>query len=96
MAMFDDCEIIEFNSEHLMIKLKNGNIMEIISSSGNIKIYEGDETPYIKPTYEELYEHWLKTKDKPKKKRKPEQLSGQLDMFDVIDKENKDDSRRYN
>lgn len=37
------------------------------------------------PTYEELYEHWLKTKDKPKKKRKVERLPGQLDVFDVID-----------
>ena len=91
MAMFDDCEIIEFNSEHLMIKLKNGNIMEIISSSGNIKVYEGDDAPCIKPTYEELYEYWLKTKDKPKKKRKPEQLPGQLDVFDIIDKENNND-----
>lgn len=33
-----------------------------------------------------------KTKDKPKK-RKPKQLPGQLDMFDVIDKENKDDNQ---
>lgn len=43
----------------------------------------------IKPTYEELYEHWLKTKDKPKRKRKKkvetEQLPGQLDFFDIID-----------
>jgi hypothetical protein len=43
-----------------------------------------------KPTYEELYEYWLKTKDKPKKKRRKkvevEQLPGQLDMFDIIDK----------
>lgn len=42
-----------------------------------------------KPTYEELYEYWLKTKDKPKKKRRKkvevEQLPGQLDMFDIID-----------
>lgn len=38
-----------------------------------------------KPTYDELYEHWLKTKDKPKKKCKPEQLPGQLDVFDIID-----------
>lgn len=39
-----------------------------------------------KPTYEELYEHWLKTKDRPKRKRKNEPLPDQLDLFDVIDK----------
>lgn len=38
------------------------------------------------PTYEELYEHWLKT-NKPKKKCKVEQLPGQLDLFDIIDVE---------
>ena len=38
-----------------------------------------------RPTYEELYEYWLKTKDKPKRKRKSEQLLGQLDFFDIID-----------
>ena len=37
-----------------------------------------------KPTYEELYEYWLKTKDKPKKKR-VKQPSGQQDLFDIID-----------
>lgn len=41
------------------------------------------------PTYDELYEHWLKTKDKPKKKRKLEQLPGQIDLFDIIDVEAK-------
>ena len=41
------------------------------------------------PTYDELYEHWLKTKDKPKKKRKLEQLPGQIDLFDIIDMEEK-------
>lgn len=42
------------------------------------------------PTYDELYEHWLKTKDKPKRKRKDDQLPGQLSLFDTI-KERKDD-----
>ena len=83
MAILDDCEIIEFNSEHLVFKLENGNVMEVISD-GRIRVYKGDETPCIKPTYEELYEYWLKT-NKPKKKRKVEQLPGQLDLFDIID-----------
>ena len=43
------------------------------------------------PTYEELYEHWLKTKDKAKKKCDIDQLPGQTDLFDIIDKENKND-----
>lgn len=37
------------------------------------------------PTYDELYEHWLKTKNKPKRKRKnaiTEQLHGQINLFD--------------
>ena len=38
------------------------------------------------PTYEELYEYWLKTKDKPKRKRKTvkedKPLPGQLSFFD--------------
>ena len=38
-----------------------------------------------KPTYEELYEYWLKTKDKPKRKCKSDPLPGQLDLFAVID-----------
>lgn len=84
MGMLDGCEIIEFNSEHLVVKLENGNIMEIISN-GNIRVYEEDKAPYIKPTYDELYKHWLKTKDKQKRKRKSDQLPGQTDMFDVID-----------
>lgn len=39
------------------------------------------------PTYEELYEYWLKTKDKPKRKCKTvkednEPLPGQISFFD--------------
>ena len=48
------------------------------------------------PTYDELYEHWLKTNDKPKKKHKKveiEQSPGQLDLFNIIDKENDNDSK---
>lgn len=41
-------------------------------------------------TYNQLYQHWLKTKRK-RKKAESEQLPGQLDIFDVIDKENKND-----
>ena len=41
------------------------------------------------PSYDELYEYWLKTKDKSKRKPRKnvenEQLPGQLNMFDIID-----------
>ncbi len=37
------------------------------------------------PTYLELYEYWLKTKDKPKRKRKSDPPPDQLNLFDVID-----------
>ncbi len=36
-----------------------------------------------RPTYDELYEYWLKTKDKSKHKSK--QIPGQLDLFNIID-----------
>ena len=45
-----------------------------------------DEYEESKPAYEELYEYWLKTKDKPKRKRKKvkedKQLPRQLSLFD--------------
>ena len=47
------------------------------------KYYEGSQSEI--PTYNELYEYWLKTKDKPNRKRKNDQLPGQTDMFDIID-----------
>ena len=47
------------------------------------KYYKGTQSSA--PTYEELYEYWIKTKDKPKRKRKNDQLPGQTDMFDIID-----------
>lgn len=64
-----------------------------IDKYGNVMKYNDGFIHYKQnaPTYDELYEHWLKTKDKPKKKRKPEQLPGQLDVFDIIDKENGND-----
>ena len=37
-----------------------------------------------RPTYDELYEHWLKTKDKSKK-RNVKQLSGQISLFDTTE-----------
>lgn len=56
--------------------------------------YYSEDYKEPQPTYDELYEHWLKTKDKPKRKRKKveiEQLPGQLDVFDIIDKESNND-----
>lgn len=47
------------------------------------KYYDGPQS--TSPTYEKLYEHWLKTKDKPKKKRNVKQSSGQQNLFDIID-----------
>ena len=40
------------------------------------------------PTYNELYEHWLKTKRK-RKRVDDGQLPGQLDLFDAIDNKTK-------
>lgn len=45
------------------------------------KYYEGSRNN--SPTYAELYEHWLKTKDRPK--RKPKQLPGQLSLFNTTE-----------
>jgi len=61
-----------------------------IDKYGNVMKYSDGFIHYKQnaPTYDELYEHWLKTKDKPKRKRKKveiEQLPGQLDVFDIID-----------
>lgn len=42
----------------------------------------------LSPTYDELYEHWLKTKDKKKRKRKNvniEPLPGQVSLFDTTE-----------
>ena len=50
------------------------------------KYYQGEKL--IAPTYDELYEHWLKTKDKLKRKRKSaniEPLPGQVSLFDTTE-----------
>lgn len=47
------------------------------------RYYQGDK--FVTPTYDELYEHWLKTKDKPKRKRKQEPLPGQVSIFDATE-----------
>lgn len=46
-----------------------------------------------RPTYDELYEHWLKTAYKKKKKRETEILHGQISLFDTEElfKENNND-----
>lgn len=49
-----------------------------------------DEKYLLTPTYDELYEYWLNTKDKPKRKCKSDHLPGQLSLFDTI-KENEND-----
>ena len=43
----------------------------------------GDYEEEKLPTYDELYEHWLKTKDRPNRKRKMEPLPGQISLFDT-------------
>ncbi len=52
------------------------------------RYYQGEKYFCVNPTYEELYEHWLKTKDKQKKKSKNakvEPLPGQLSLFDTTE-----------
>ena len=72
------------SKEKITVTDKYGDIM-IVYSDGAI-CYRPNS-----PTYDELYEYWIKTKDKSKKKRKPEQLPGQLDIFDIIDKEDENE-----
>ena len=46
------------------------------------RYYQGEKY-LLTPTYDELYEYWMATKDKSKKKRKREQqLLGQISLFD--------------
>ena len=64
------------------------NKMVFMDIYGNTVEYDCDGNlryKQVSPTYEELYEYWLKTKDKPNRKRKNNQLPGQTDMFDIID-----------
>lgn len=75
----DDGRTVIMSANKVIITDKYGDTIECFD--GRV-IYKQNA-----PTYDELYEHWLKTKDKPKKKRKVEQLPGQLDIFDIIDVE---------
>ena len=52
---------------------------------GLCRYYQGEKY-FTTPTYDDLYEHWMKTKDCACRKRKDKQLPGQLNLFDVIDK----------
>lgn len=77
----EDGRAIFISEDKIFAMDKYGNIIKY--SDGFIRYKQNA------PTYDELYEHWLKTKDKPKKKRKKvesEQLPGQLNVFDIIDK----------
>lgn len=83
--------------ENEYITLKGANGKEYIVSKEKIMVTDPYDNIMITysdgavcyrqnaPTYDELYEHWLKTKGKPKQKCKSKQLPGQLDMFDTID-----------
>lgn len=80
----DDGRVIFISEDKIFAIDKYGNVMKY--SDGFIHYKQNS------PTYDELYEHWLKTKDKPKRKRKKveiEQLPGQIDLFDIIDMEEK-------
>lgn len=46
------------------------------------RYYQGRKYLCVNLTYDELYEHWLKTKDK-QKKRNAKQLPGQISLFDT-------------
>lgn len=73
----NDGQTIVISAKRVFVTDEYGNNTELIDGRINYK--------QNAPTYDELYKHWLKTKDKPKKRRKLEQLPGQLDMFNVID-----------
>ena len=90
--------VINMGCEDKCMILKGGDGQTVVMSADKILIIDeyGNSTEYFDgqvnykqnaPTYDELYEHWLKTKDKPKKKRKLEQLPGQIDLFNIIDVE---------
>ena len=54
------------------------------------RYYQGEKYFCVNPTYDELYEHWLKTKYKQMRKRKDEPLPGQLSLFDITKESNND------
>ena len=89
---YEENGYITFKSDDGREYIVSTDKLTIIDPYNDICIVYGDNAVCYRPgshTYDELYEHWLKTKDKPKKKRKLEQLPGQIDLFDIIDMEEK-------
>lgn len=85
-----DNMIIKQDSEGTIIMNSDGAIM--IDKYGQALDTRNGKccfTPNNKlPTYDELYKHWLKTKDKPKRKRKSantDPLPGQVSIFDATE-----------
>lgn len=76
----DDGRVFAISEDKIIAMDKYGDVMEYVD--GVIRYKQNA------PTYEELYEYWLKTKDKPKRKRKDaniEPLPGQLSLFDTTE-----------
>lgn len=78
----DDGREVYISEDKMITKDKYG---DVVAYSDGTVCYKQNS-----PTYDELYEHWLKTKDGPKK-RGVDKLPGQLDVFDIIDKESNND-----
>jgi hypothetical protein len=80
--MKNNAKIKEFNVDKIVIEFDSG-VFEVLSI-GKFTWTPNNDLP----TYDELYEYWLKTKDKPKRKRKSadtEQLLGQISLFDTAE-----------
>ena len=80
--MKNNAKIKEFNTDKIVIEFDSG-VFEMLSI-GKFTWTPNNDLP----TYDELYEYWLKTKDKQKRKRKTqntEPLSGQISMFDTTE-----------
>ena len=89
---FADVKPLIFTSADVRKYFVSRDKLTITDPYNDICIVYGDNAVCYRPTsptYDELYKHWLKTKDKPKKKHKPEQLPGQIDLFNIIDMEKK-------
>ena len=80
--MNNNAKIKEFNSDKIVIEFDCG-VFEMLSI-GKFTWTPNNDLP----TYDYLYEYWLKTKDKQNKKRKNanvEPLPGQLSLFDATE-----------